>query len=163
MLKKTFESLLKKEGTKPLHCIDSSVFLESKLDTKLGEICKSHMNNMGKGKYFRGVIPVSVLGEINMVIFRDMAEPIERITQFELLEKFIRLRSVNIVVPKREDYMLVHDIMEVDNRLDELDAEHLVSAARSNADAFVTLDKHLVGNKTLESKLKLKIIHPEEL
>ena len=67
MLNKTFNKLVNRENKKPLHCIDTSVFLESTFDTKIGEICKTHLNNMGKGKFFRGIMPLSVLGEINLI------------------------------------------------------------------------------------------------
>ncbi len=162
MMKKTLRKLLNKEIKKPLHCIDSNIFLESTVDSKLGEICKSHLSNMGKGKYYRGIVPVSVLGEINLIIFRDLKEPIDRISRLELLEKFIRLRDIDFVAPKREDHLLIDELMEAETRLEEMDAEHLVCAKRAGASVFLTFDSKLLGNRTLESILGMRIKHPQE-
>ncbi len=131
MIEKTLQKLLKKENAKPLHCIDTSVFLESDLDTKIGEVCRRHMNNMGKGKFFSGVMPVSVLGEINLIIFRDVSDPNERKEVFDALERFVRMRNIGFVAPKKDDYRFIHEIMSIEARLDELDAEHLVCAKRA--------------------------------
>ena len=162
MLNKTFDKLLKKEVSKPLHFIDTSVFLESILDTRAGVICKAHLNNMGKGKYFRAVLSVSVLGEISLIIFRDMSDKKERLEIFDALERFISIRNVDLMVQKKNDYSLVHEIMNIESRLDELDTEHLVCAKRAGADVFITLDEKLIGNSVLESKLGLLIKHPNE-
>lgn len=162
MLNKTLRRLLAKESSKPLHCIDTSVLLESELDTKLGEVCRKHLNNMGNGKFFRGVLPVSVLGEINLVIFRDISDPGERTEAFNALERFVRFRNISLAVPKKEDYTFISELMNLEPRLDELDTEHLICAKRSQATAFITLDKLLINNKTLETKLKLGIKHPED-
>ncbi|MBI4162743.1 MAG: hypothetical protein HY513_03595 [Candidatus Aenigmarchaeota archaeon] len=67
MFEKTKQRILRKESSKPLHCIDTSVFLEMTLDTKEGKICQSHLANMGKGKYYRGVLPLSVLDAEHLV------------------------------------------------------------------------------------------------
>ncbi len=144
MLKKTFDKLLKKESAKPLHCIDTSVFLESLIDSRLGGLCKSHINNMGKGKYFRGVMSVSVLGEINLIIFRDIDDRIERIDLLDALESFVRLRDISFVAPQKDDYLLIHELMDIETRLDELDSEHIVCAKRAGANAFITLDEKLI-------------------
>lgn len=162
MLNKTFDKLLKRELAKPLHCIDTSVFLESMSDSHLGEVCKSHLNNMGKGKYFRGVMPISVLGEISMVIVRDMADGVERMNIFDALQSFIQIRNISFVTPKKSDYFAIYEIMNAEAMLDELDSEHLVCAKRAGADVFITLDKLLINNPTIESKLGIRITHPKE-
>ena len=159
MMEKTLEKLLKKESKKPLHCIDTSVFLESTLETKIGDICKSHLNNMGKGKYFRGVMPMSVLGEISMVVFRDIKNSDESAAKFDLLEKFVKLRSIDFVAAKKEDYQLIDKLIE-NERIEPTDAQHLVCAKRAGANVFITLDAELIDNKNLENVLGLKIQHP---
>jgi len=161
MLQKTIDKLIRKEQTKPLHCIDTNVFLESTIDTKLGEICRSHLSNMGKGKYYRGVIPVSVLGETMMIIFRDNNDPAERMAKLDLLEKFMRMRNISFAVPKSEDHILIDELIR-EYRVEELDAEHLASGKRAGADAFVTFDSDMLNNKTLKEKLGLEIKHPKE-
>ncbi len=161
MMEKTLEKLLRKENKKPLHCIDTSVFLESTLDTKIGNICKSHLNNMGKGKYFRGIMPISVLGEINMIVFRDIKNSDERSTKFNLLEKFVKLRDIAFTIAEKEDYKLMIELIE-NERIEPTDAQHVACAKRVSAKAFITLDTDLLNNKNLENILDLKIQHPSE-
>lgn len=66
------------------------------------------------------------------------------------------------MVQKKGDYSLIHELMNIEPRLDELDTEHLVCAKRAGADVFITLDEMLIGNPILESKLSILIKHPRE-
>ncbi len=63
---------------------------------------------------------------------------------------------------KTLDHLLIDELMKAEEMLEELDAEHLVCAKKAGVSAFLTFDSKLLGNKTLESKLGLKIKHPQE-
>ncbi len=153
------------ERKKSIHAIDTCVFLENTLDTHLGNICTKHLVNMGKGKYYNGVLSVSVLGEIVMIIQRDIQDPLERIDKLRYLEELIRRRNISFVTPRREDHLLIDRLMDIERGLEELDALHLVSAKRANAEVFLTFDKALLSTEAknnLEKMLNLKIEHPIE-
>lgn len=162
MFEKTKQRILRREASKPLHCIDTSVFLEMTLDTKEGKICQSHLANMGKGKYYKGVLPLSVLGEIVMVTFRDVNSPDERVERLRLLEEFARKRNIGCVVLHREDHKFIDKLMDIVYNLEEVDAEHLACAKRCGADVFITLDKKLIGSVELERELGIKIRSPSD-
>lgn len=67
MKPKTLKKLIRKFTRLPSHCIDTSVILGAFLeDEEFREDCKSYLNRVGF-KY-RGLLPVSVAGEIFMIL-----------------------------------------------------------------------------------------------
>jgi predicted nucleic acid-binding protein len=75
----------------------------------------------------------------------------------------IKKRKIGFVTPRIEAYETSIKIINLDSRIEETDALHYAIAVQEKANAFVTFDEKMVGNKTLEEGFNVKIVHPENL
>jgi len=162
MKNKTLEKIQRRWLSKPSHVIDTSVLIETLIETKLGDKCADYLNRL-KIKY-RGHIPSSVLGEYFLIIFYD--EKIEekyKQRAFTFLEDLIRRRKILPMVPDKETFKLVEKIQNAEREIEDTDAFHYAVAVVNNADVFVTLDTKMLQSQTLEKEFGVKISSPENL
>ncbi len=162
MKRKTLEKLERKWLAKPLHFLDASVLIETLIETKLGEKCAEYLNRL-KIKY-RGVAPLSVIGEYFMTMFYDeKIEERHKQKAFTFLEDLIRHKKVLSASPDKETFRLIERIQEVEREIENMDALHYATAVINRADVFVTLDRKMIESKTLEMEFGVKVMSPEDL
>jgi len=159
--KKTKDKLERKWQNLPLHHIDACIVLEVLMENEKYETCENYLNRVGH-KY-RGNISISALGEIFMTLFKKFDEEGVRQELFLFISRLIDKRKISFSSPRLKTYDIVKKIMRVETRAERMDSLNLANATTENADVFVTLDSTFVGNKKLESALKIKIKHPNEL
>ncbi|MBI2583969.1 MAG: PIN domain-containing protein [Candidatus Aenigmarchaeota archaeon] len=145
----------------PLHFIDTGILFEANKDTGLGNQCSDYLNRVGY-KY-RGIAPLSVIGEFFMVTFRDVEKSEERHLLFSFMDNLIKRRKIRFSALRHDSIRLVDGIKETDSRVEDTDAIHLANCIQDNGDTFVTFDKKLLENVRLENEFKVKIIHPGDL
>ena len=162
MKSKTLEKLIRKFVRLPSHHIDTSVILGAFLeDEEFREECKDYLNRVGYN--YRGFLPVSVTGEIFMILNKKVSKESDRELFFLFFDKLIRKRRIEFVGSDFEVYKKVHEIRDISYDAEPLDALHLAVAITEKANVFVTLDENLVHNKRLENKFNIRILHPKEL
>lgn len=162
MKPKTLERIAKKFSRLPSHFIDTSIILGTFLENEeFREECKDYLNRVGY-KY-RGYVPVSVIGEIFMIINERIESANDRELFFSFFDKLVQNRKMKFVGTVFEVYEKISEMKETDYKTEPLDALHLSIAITSNASTFVTLDKKLIHNHELENKFGIKILHPKEL
>lgn len=161
MKQKTLNRLLRRFYRMPLHNIDTDIFVESSKESKLGDICVDYLNRVGY-KY-RGTVSLSVLGEFLLITLRDTKNIEDRELALRIFDRTVRKQKISFVAPKTETYETAIKIIDMDSRVEQTDALHYALAVQEKANAFVTFDQKLVGNRTLEKEFGVKIIHPENL
>ena len=103
----------------PLHHIDTSVKVEAFFeDSKFYHECKSYLNSIGYK--FRGSLPLSVVGELFLVIERDIKEAFLRELFFEFFDKLIQIRKVSITSPKLDSYSTAIRLKELDYSIEDV-------------------------------------------
>lgn len=161
MKQKTLEKILRRFEILPLHFIDTDIIFEANNETKLGNQCSDYLNRVSR-KY-RGVMPLSVIGEFFMIIFRDVQKSEERYLLFNFVDTLIKKRKIKFSALKHDSFKIVDKIKEIDSRVEDIDAIHLANCIQDKGHTFVTFDEKLVGNKKLESEFNIKIMHPKDL
>lgn|SRR3972149_4692265 len=156
---RTKKRLEKRWLSLPLHHIDTSVIVEAFFeDSKFYHECKGYLNSIGYK--FRGSLSLSVVGELFLVIERDIKEEFLRELFFEFFDKLIQIRKVSITSPRVDSYKTAIKLKEWDYLIEDVDSLHVATAATSRAQFFATLDEKLVSNKRIESSVGLKMIRP---
>ncbi|MBI4014993.1 MAG: type II toxin-antitoxin system VapC family toxin [Candidatus Aenigmarchaeota archaeon] len=162
MKPKTFEKLLRKFSHLPSHYIDSSVILGAFLeDGKFREECKSYLNRVVHN--YRGFLPVSVVGEIFMILDEKIEKEGDKELFFSFFNTLIRRRKIEFIGSGFEDYRKTQEIKDVSYDAEPLDTLHLAIAITNKANVFVTLDEKLIHNQAIENTFKINILHPKEL
>lgn len=162
MQSKKLEKLIKRFTHLPSHYIDSSVILGAFLeDEEFKEECKDYLNRVGYN--YRGSLPVSVIGEIFMILNGMVAKESDRELFFSFFDKLIRKRRIEFVGSDFEVYKKVQEIRDVSYDVEPLDTLHLAISIIRKANVFVTLDKKLIHNQAIEDAFKISILHPKEL
>lgn len=143
---------------KPLHHIDTSVFLESE-KTIDGRFCRKYMQKVGYNYYGKFSLPT--LGEmmISILLVKDYSK---RYTLLDLITALKTARKIDIYTPI-EIGDIHRKIREIDTRLNPTDIDIVACAIEDGAKNLVTLDKDLIGNRTIESEFRLRISHPRDL
>jgi len=145
----------------PLHFIDTNVIVEALTDTKLGTICSDYLNRVGY-KY-RGILPLSVLGEFFLITFRDIEETSIRELGFRFIERFIERNKIGFSSLKYESLEIIDKIKGIDARIDDTDAIHLANCIQDKGNTFVTFDEKFFRSIKLEKEFSIRIIHPRNL
>jgi predicted nucleic acid-binding protein len=162
MKSKTLEKLIRKFQRLPSHYIDSSVILGSFLENEeFKEECKDYLNRVGYN--YRGFLPVSVIGEIFMILNERIDKESDRELFFSFFDKLIRKREMEFIGSDFEVYKKTQELKDVNYDTEPLDALHLAIAIAEKANVFVTLDEKLIHNQAIENAFKISIIHPKEL
>jgi len=160
MKEKTLQKLQKRFQALPLHFIDTDIFFEANCNTKLGDQCSAYLNKVGYN--YRGVIPLSVMGEYFLITFRDKTQE-GRYLLFNFLDILVEKRKIKFSVLKYDSIKIVGKIKELDSRIEDTDAIHLANCIQDNGNTFVTFDEKLAENKRIENEFGIKIMHPEDL
>lgn len=161
MEEKTQWKLEKRFLALPLHFIDTDVIFEANNDTKLGNQCSDYLNRVGY-KY-RDVLPLSVMGELFLITFRDVKDSTEKYILFKSIDNIIKKRKIEFSVLRHGSLNYINKIKEIDYGIEDTDALHLANCIQENGDTFVTFDGKLVDNRELEKEFNIKIMHPERL
>ncbi len=161
MQKKTRERLERKFSALPLHFIDTDIIFEANNDTKLGNQCSDYLNRVGYN--YRGVLPLSVIGEFFLITFRDVQDSTEKDMLFRSIDNIIKKRKIEFSVLKHEGLSHINKIKETDYHVEDTDAIHLANCIQDKGDTFVTFDEKLVDNRELEKEFDIKIMHPKRL
>ncbi len=162
MKPKTLEKLVRKFMRLPSHYIDTSVILGAFLeDEEFRDECKNYLNRVGY-KY-RGFLPVSVTGEVFMIVNGRVDKELDRELFFAFFDKLIRKRKIEFIGADFEVYGKVQEIRDIHYKIEPLDALHLATAITHKANVFVTLDRKLLHNQKIENKFNISILHPKEL
>jgi predicted nucleic acid-binding protein len=161
MKPKTKARILRRELAKPLHHIDSCVFLESTSETREGYLCKDYLNRVGI-KY-RGIFSMSVVGEIVCKIFSEVKTKELKDSALLLLRYLVGAKTIGTFWPSFDTLNTAGVVKETDSRVEPLDALHLSCAIAGKANTFVTTDRTLIHNRSLETKFGIRILHPREL
>lgn len=98
-----------------------------------------------------------------LITLRDAKEHEDKELAFRAFDHILRKQRIGFITPKIEAYETSIKVIRVDSRVEQTDALHYSLAVQENANAFVTFDKKMTGNKTLEMEFGVKIIHPENL
>ncbi len=161
MKAKTLERLVKRFQRLPLHGIDSSIILEA-FDEKseFRESCKNYLNKIGYN--FRGVLPISVIGEVFTIIETDMPDKSEKEVFFQFFDSLVKKRKINFSVPKKITFQTAERVKELENRIGATDALNLSIAVDEGIMVFVTLDADMLHNKQLENEFGVQIKAPYE-
>ncbi len=159
MERKTRRRLEKRWLAKPLHHIDTSVFLESLTPKSIEQRnhCERYLARLGK--IYRGSVSTLILGEFTEAALKSV-EP-ELLLNF--LPLFIRRFGLGTVSLKEAAIQKAANLLGLETRLEMHDVLHLTIASQEGAAAFVTIDQKLIGHHLLEKELGLKILHPKEL
>ena len=81
-----------------------------------------------------------------------------------MLEKTMeKLRGRLESKPVHHIHPIAMKLTEIDSRLDPTDIDIVACAVENDALNLVTIDKKLVGNKSVEEEFGLRITHPKEL
>ena len=162
MKPKTLEKLIRKFTRLPSHYIDSSVILGAFLeDEKFREECKNYLNRVGYN--YRGFLPVSVTGEIFMILDERIEKESDKELFFSFFNILVRKRKIEFVGSSFDDYKKTHEIRDINYDAEPLDTLHLAIAITNKANVFVTLDEKLIHNQAIENAFKISILHPKEL
>ena len=145
----------------PKHYPDNDVLIEALTDTKLGNQCGEYLNRLGY-KY-RGFLSLSVLGEYNLIVFRDSKTDEDVDYALRFLYDMIKRKKIAFGCPKVSTYEIIGRMRQVETRLESLDALHLATAVDNGANVFVTFDKTLMNSKRLEKEFHTRIMHPRDL
>ena len=161
MLRKTSKKLQRRFERLPLHFIDADILFEANRDTKLGNQCSDYLNRVGYN--YRGIIPLSVIGEFFMIIFRDVQKEEEKYLLFNFIDNLIKKRKIKFSALKHDSLKIVDRIKEIDSRIEDTDSIHLANCIQDKGNTFVTFDEKLVENKKLENEFNIRILHPRNL
>ena len=144
--------------TKPMHHIDTSVIIESE-KTLDGRFCTKYLQKINYNYESKFSLPV--LGEImlSLLLLRDSSK------RHAFLDFFYGLkasRKIEIFTPV-ENSDVIKRIKEIDTRIESTDASIVACAVEDKANNLVTLDKKLIGNRSIEREFGLRISHPKDL
>lgn len=161
MESKTLEKILRRFQRLPLHGMDSSIILEA-FDEK-GEFRESSKNYLNKiGYNFRGILPISVVGEVFTIIETDMIDKIEKEVFFQFFDGLVKRRKISFAVPKKTTFQIAEKVKELENRIGATDVLNLSIAIDESIKVFVTLDEDMLHNKQLEKEFGIEIKAPYE-
>ena len=124
-----------------------------------GRFCRRYIHKLNYS--YRGIISSPVLSELTiaMLLLRDENK---RHAFLDVLLNLVNIRKVGFYTP-----VSIHEISkkikEIDQRLSPTDIDIVACAIEDKAVNLVTLDKKLIGNKTIEREFGLKILHPKDL
>jgi len=161
MKPKTIKRIRRRFESLPLHFIDTDILFEANHDTKLGNQCPNYLNRVGY-KY-RGLIPLSVIGEFFMIVFRDVQKTEEKYLLFNFIDRLIKKRKIKFSALKHGSLKIVDKIKEIDSRIEDTDAIHFANCIQDKGNVFVTFDEKLAENEKLENEFNIRIIHPKNL
>lgn len=115
MKRKTLEKIIRRFVSLPSHGIDTSTILGAFLeDEEFKEECKNYLNRLGYN--YRGFLPVSVTGEIFMILNERVEKESDRELFFSFFDKLIRKRKIEFVGADFEVYKKIEEIREADMR-----------------------------------------------
>lgn len=144
--------------SKPVHHTDTSVIMESD-KTIDGRACVKYMQKVGYNYYGKFSLPM--LGELMMSFFL-IKDSEKRHTFLDILTTRKAANKIDIYTPF-DIHEIAKRIREIDMRLEPTDIEIIACAIEDGANNLITLDKNLVGNKSIEREFKLRIVHPRDL
>ncbi len=151
----------KRDGVKPFHHIDACILTEVLLDQPRSRESARYINKLER--YFRSAISTLAVGEIATALIKKEKIKPAREECFKMLENFVLQNKVDIFVPVSEVLSLAQAIQNSDSRIDASDATNLACAIVDGADAYVTFDRKLLNNETLERMFKIRIKEPSML
>ena len=161
MKSKTLEKLIRRFRRLPLHGIDSSIILEAFDEkSKFREPCKDYLNKIGYN--FRGILPISVVGELFTIIETDIADKTEKEIFFQFFDGLVKKRKINFTTPKKTTFQTAEKVKELENRIGATDVLNLSIAIDEGINVFVTLDDDMLHNKQLENEFNIEIKAPYE-
>jgi len=161
MKPKTLEKILRRFQRLPLHGIDSSIILEAFDEkSKFRESCKNYLNKIGYN--FRGILPISVVGEVFVIIETDMVDKIEKEIFFQFFDSLVKKRKIGFSVPKKTTFQTAEKVKELENRIGATDVLNLSIAIDEGMNVFVTLDKDMLHNKQFKKEFGIEIKAPYE-
>lgn len=161
MKHKTLEKIIRRFQRLPLHGIDTSIILEA-FDEKseFRESCKDYLNKIGYN--FRGVLPISAVGELFTIIETDMDDKTEKEAFFQFFDSLVKKRKMSFAAPKKTTFQITEKVKEMENRIGATDALNLSIAIDEGVNVFVTLDADMLHNKQLEKEFGIQIRAPYE-
>lgn len=113
-------------------------------------------------KIFRGSISLLVLGELYLVMLREIVNNIERSNSFRDINSLIENLNLDYVVLDIEDYIKsVKIIKNKDPRLDATNTKLLAEALGYGVDSFITTDYKIIQNQNINELIS--ILHPEDV
>ncbi|MBI2579164.1 MAG: PIN domain-containing protein [Candidatus Aenigmarchaeota archaeon] len=140
------------------HHIDTSVFLEPQT-TEDGRYCRKYIQKVGRN--YEGVVSFPVLSEIFASVLK-LDDYKELHDTFDTFVHTFRIRKIGFYSPRDiEDIM--KRVKELDKRIYPIDREIVACSLEDKADALVTMNKKLVGNKRIEETFRVRIVHPKAL
>ncbi len=161
MKPKTLEKILRRFQRLPLHGIDSSIILEASNEKgRFRESCKNYLNKLGYN--FRGILPISVVGEVFIIIETDMVDKTEKEIFFQFFDGLVKKRRISFVAPKKTTFQTAEKVKELENRIGATDTLNLSIAIDEGINVFVTLDADMLHNKQLEKEFGIEIKAPYE-
>ncbi|MBI2547227.1 MAG: PIN domain-containing protein [Candidatus Aenigmarchaeota archaeon] len=161
MKPKTLEKIMRRFQKLPLHCIDSSIILEAFDEkSKFRESCKNYLNKIGYN--FRGILPISVIGEIFTIIETDIADKTQKEIFFQFFDSLVKNRKIGFAVPKKTTFQTAEKAKELENRIGATDVLNLSIAIDNEVNVFVTLDADMIHNKQLEKEFDIQTKAPYE-
>jgi|SRR3989338_1792389 len=142
----------------PRHHIDTSVILESE-KTIDGRFCRRYLLKLPHN--YNGVFSSPVMSEL-MISMLTLKEFEKRHRFLDILTNVMENGKIEVYMPQNIGELLTK-IKDIDSRLQPTDIEIVACAVENEALNLITLDKKLIGNKTLEREFGLKISHPKDL
>ena len=97
------------------------------------------------------------------ILRRFVILPLHHILAFRIFDRIVKKRKIGFATPTTQTYETAVKIIRLDSRIEKTDALHYATAIHDKANVFVTFDKKMVGNRTLEKEFDVKIIQPENL
>lgn len=153
--------LEKRDGTKPLHCVDACIITELLLKQPRQRECIRYFNKLEN--YMRGCISTTAMGEIATALLFKLENRMLKMDALDVLDSTMDENEIDVLVPTKDTLDYVHAIQDVDSRIDTTDAINLACAIENGADVYVTFDGKLVNNDRLERTFKIRILAPSML
>ncbi len=161
-MKKKIETwLTKKRKMLPLHGQDSNILIDAIIGGKWAKDCNRYLARLGN-IYF-GILPLPACGEVNRFIFTELDSHEKRMRFFDTYAQLIDYRKIEIYVPQEESHKIYRELVQIDSRIENIDAFILASAIEARCNVFVTLDDDLIENRIIERRFKIKIKQPSDL
>lgn len=145
-------------GNLPKHHIDTSIIIEPER-TANGRYCRKYIQRLDYN--YRGTLSSPVLSEL-MISMLKLRDTQKRHAFLDVLENLVQTRKVEFYVPV-DIHEISIQIKEADDRIDPTDVDIIACAVENRASNLVTLDKKLIGNKSVERRFNLRIVHPKDL
>ncbi len=161
MKKKTEKRLIKKNKMLPLHGQDSNILINAVVGGKSADMCNRYLARLGN--IYQGILPLTACGEVDLFIFNKLDSHEERMRFFNEYAQLIDCRKIEIFVPQEKSHKIYRELIQIDSRIENIDAFILASTIEAKCNVFVTLDADLIENRIIERRFKIKIKQPSDL